>query len=195
MVSYKNILTRELLIKEYAQNKKSTTTIAKELGCRSKTSISQYLIKFNIRARRRNETKKGKKQTEEHIKNRFLSRKGFRFSTQTKKKMSLTHGGTGIPYENSRYSQEFNYTLRETIRKRDNYICQNKDCNMTEEEHLIVYGKNLELHHIDYNGKNSINTNLITLCKQCNVRAGYNKSYWKRYYKEMINSIYNLTNY
>ena len=86
------------------------------------------------------------------------------------------------------YPPEF-YQLRETIRKRDNYQCQNKECNMVEEEHLIIYGINLHIHHIDYNKKNSNENNLLALCLQCNLRANYNRNYWSKYYNEIIKSI------
>jgi hypothetical protein len=82
------------------------------------------------------------------------------------------------------YSPEFTEYLKEEIKKRDNYECQN--CNMTEEEHLIVYGRDLEIHHIDYNKKNCKEDNLITTCKQCNIRANYNHDYWMDYYQNKI---------
>ena len=57
---------------------------------------------------------------------------------------------------------------------------------MTEEEHLIVYGRVLDVHHIDYNKLNCKKSNLITLCKQCNNRANYNRECWKKIYNEKI---------
>lgn len=83
-----------------------------------------------------------------------------------------------------KYPQEFR-SLRNKIRERDDYICKN--CGMVEEEHLIVYGRNLEIHHIDYNRKNSNENNLITLCRQCNMRANKNRDYWVEYYTEKMN--------
>lgn len=82
---------------------------------------------------------------------------------------------------NEPYPIEFNQELKEKIRKRDNYTCQK--CNITEEEHLIVYGIKLSIHHIDYDKQNCNDNNLITLCKQCNIRANYNRDYWKEYYQ------------
>lgn len=78
------------------------------------------------------------------------------------------------------YSSEFNSELKEQIRARDSFICQN--CDMTEEEHLIVVGTNLTIHHIDYDKQNSIQNNLITLCTSCNSRANYNRKYWQEVY-------------
>jgi len=78
---------------------------------------------------------------------------------------------------NDLYSDEFNGELKEEIRKRDNYTCQN--CEMTEEEHLIMYGSNLCCHHIDYNKMNSNKENIISLCYQCHGRTNYNRKYWE----------------
>lgn len=103
---------------------------------------------------------------------------------ETKSKLSLSHGGSGIPYENSEYNESFNEKLRNEIRERDSYICQNSDCFMTQEEHFIRYGKDLEVHHIDYDKKNSNENNLITLCRPCHVRTNFNRDYWEKCFRE-----------
>lgn len=82
------------------------------------------------------------------------------------------------------YSLQFNSHLKEKIRKRDNYHCHGENCTMTEEEHLLTYKRVLEIHHIDYDKKNCEESNLITLCKQCNMRANYNRQYWQDYFTE-----------
>lgn len=89
----------------------------------------------------------------------------------------------GSSYE--KYPSEFNDNLKESVRKRDDYICQN--CGMTEEEHLIVYGRVIHVHHIDYNKKNNIKNNLITLCQGCNLRANCNRNYWQEFYTKKLN--------
>lgn len=85
------------------------------------------------------------------------------------------------------YSLDFTQSLKELIRKRDNYTCQN--CNMTEEEHIIVLGKVLHVHHIDYNKENCNEDNLITVCASCNTRANFNREYWKEIYNTKIKEI------
>jgi len=82
------------------------------------------------------------------------------------------------------YPREFNDSLKNKIRKRDNYICQN--CGITEEEHIIVFGRVLDVHHIDYDKKNCKEDNLISLCISCNARANFNKDYWEEYYNNKI---------
>ena len=82
------------------------------------------------------------------------------------------------------YPVEFNDKLKESIRKRDNYECQN--CGMTEEEHLIVWGQVLHVHHIDYIKQNINKDNLISLCFSCNIRANSNRDYWQELYTKKI---------
>ena len=82
-----------------------------------------------------------------------------------------------------KYAPGFTSKLKLEIRERDNFQCQN--CDMTEEEHIIVVGTALEIHHIDYDKENHTKENLITLCKQCNIRANYNRNYWTEFFKEL----------
>jgi len=74
----------------------------------------------------------------------------------------------------------FDNKLKEKIRKRDGYKCQN--CNITEEEHIMVVGCVLSIHHIDYDKMNCEEDNLISLCNQCNTGANFNRNYWKKIY-------------
>lgn len=96
-----------------------------------------------------------------------------------------THPGYihGKGYED--YPKEFNDTLKLKIRTRDNFQCQN--CSMLEEEHLIVYGRVLQIHHIDYNKFNCKEDNLISTCCGCNTRANFNRSYWQETYTNKVN--------
>jgi len=84
------------------------------------------------------------------------------------------------------YASEWGQKKRDAVRKRDEYVCQNQSCSMTEEEHLIVVGQNLHVHHIDYDKKNCSDMNLISLCLWCNNRANYNREYWKAYYQKRM---------
>lgn len=82
------------------------------------------------------------------------------------------------------YSSEFTQQLKESIRKRDNYICQN--CGMTEEEHFTIIGTNLHVHHIDYNKDNCTVKNLISLCHYCNTKANGNRDFWYAYFTYLM---------
>jgi len=80
------------------------------------------------------------------------------------------------------YPTTFNNKLRRKIRRRDNYKCQS--CGMTEKEHLTVYGKRLDVHHIDYDKDNSKENNLISLCRRCHSKTNSNREQWENIFKK-----------
>ncbi len=86
------------------------------------------------------------------------------------------------------YPIEFSNELKLRIRTRDGFECLN--CGMTEEEHLIILGEVLNVHHIDYNKQNCEENNLATTCKWCNVRANFNRSYWQQSYNKKLEASY-----
>lgn len=90
---------------------------------------------------------------------------------------SFVHGMAFAPYP-----IEFNRTLREKIRTRDNHTCQL--CGIVWET-----GKRHTVHHIDYNKSNCSETNLITLCNSCNLRVNFNRATWTQFFSEKIKSI------
>jgi hypothetical protein len=75
---------------------------------------------------------------------------------------------------NAPYPLEFTDSLKEQIRKRDNYTCQK--CGK----------KGTHIHHIDYNKQNCKENNLITLCNKCNIKANFNINYWLPYYTYLM---------
>lgn len=87
----------------------------------------------------------------------------------------------GISFEP--YGIEFNRELRETIRKRDNYRCQ--ECFRHQDELYSKSGRKYKLmiHHIDYNKTNNNENNLISLCRNCHVQTNWNRDNWINYYK------------
>ena len=136
--------------------------------------------------------------------NKPNGRKGEKLTEEHKVKLSIAHSGkkcpkiTGNKHPNwqggiSRlpYSLDFNEQLKLNVRQRDNFQC--RICQMTEEEHIIVIGKNLHVHHIDYNKLNSDINNLVSLCNQCHTRTNYNRKYWEEYFSikkvEAVNAI------
>jgi len=70
------------------------------------------------------------------------------------------------------YSREFNAELRIFVRERDGNTCQL--CGKTKKEE----GRNLCVHHIDYNKQNSNSRNLVALCTRCHVKVNYNRASW-----------------
>ena len=67
---------------------------------------------------------------------------------------------------------------KESIKERDNYECQNPNCWQTS--------KKLVIHHIDYNKKNCVPNNLITLCNSCNARANTYREFWTVLYSNIL---------
>ena len=82
------------------------------------------------------------------------------------------------------YALIFNKKLKLEIRERDNFKCLL--CGITEVEHLMMYGRVLTIHHIDYNKKNCDKGNLATNCRQCNTRDNFNRDYWTEYFRSKV---------
>jgi hypothetical protein len=197
---YIDIISKELLIKEYIQNKKSIYQIAKQIDCGS-TTIFSYLKKYNIKLRNISGKNNPNFKHGESCKDKkhYCIEKGCgkEIGWRAKRcgscaiKELLKNPKNHPNYIDGRskepYPLEWNLELKESIRKRDNYECQ--CCGMTEEEHLIVIGTVLNIHHIDYNKKNCKEENLITTCFWCNLRANNNRNYWKDFYKIKVKEI------
>ena len=106
---------------------------------------------------------------------------GHKHSKETKKKISNSNKGKtkgekchfwkgGISFEP--YSVNWTETLRKSIRQRDKYTCQ-----ICEKEPAV------QVHHIDYDKKNSNPNNLVTLCKSCHSKTNTNREYWIKYFQ------------
>jgi len=181
-------LTEEQMkhIKKLAESRKGHP-----LSEKTKKKISEKL-KGRIFSKERNRkvsaSLTGRKLSEQHRKKIGEATKGRKHSEKTKKKMSEDRGGDkspswrgGISFEP--YTPEFNSTLKRKIRKRDNYTCQL--CDKTEKE----IGRNLSVHHIDYNKKNCKESNLITLCRGCNGKVNYNRLDWMNYFRDKLKNL------
>lgn len=84
-----------------------------------------------------------------------------------------------------KYPRIFNMSLKNDIRRRDNFTCQ--CCGMTQEEHIAKYNMRLTVHHIDYDKQHCEYDNLITLCLQDNINANQDRDYWFAYYTYILN--------
>lgn len=115
-------------------------------------------------------TERTKKILKIKMKNRFVGQRNPNY----------TNGLSNEPYP-----LEFNKSLKELIRNRDNRKCQL--CGCPEVECL----RKLDIHHIDYDKENLDPKNLISLCNKCNSKANANRKYWKKYYQNKIMKRYN----
>ena len=57
------------------------------------------------------------------------------------------------------------------------YIWDSDSLSIT---HLVLYKVKPPVHHIDYDKKNCVSNNLITLCIPCHMKTNYNRSYWQQ---------------
>ena len=130
---------------------------------------------------------KGKKHTDEtkrKISESQKGRKGYwegkKMSEEHRKKLSISHKGNkchfwrgGISF--LEYGPSWSNDLKESIRKRDRFIC--RLCGKHQDESY----RKLDVHHIDYNKKNLDPKNLISLCKNCHSKTNTDREYWSRY--------------
>jgi len=75
------------------------------------------------------------------------------------------------------YTQDWTEDLKDSIRKRDGYLCQL--CNKSQEETI----RKLDVHHIDYDKENCDPNNLISLCIGCHAKTTTgDREKWKNYF-------------
>lgn len=106
---------------------------------------------------------------------------GKKQSCETKLKRSIAMRGEkhpqwrgGISFEP--YSIEWNKSLKKKIRERDDRKCQ--ICRKKPS------GRELDVHHIDYNKKNCNPENLISLCHSCHTKTNTKRDYWILFFKK-----------
>lgn len=81
------------------------------------------------------------------------------------------------------YGPEFNSSLKNQIRERDNHTCQ--ECHQTEDQ--LEYP--LSVHHIDYDKKNNGPENLISLCRSCHSQTNFSREDWTEYFGTRVPSL------
>jgi hypothetical protein len=143
--------------------------------------------------------KKHTKATRDKISKALTGKKREPFTKATKEKMSIAQTGKKVSKRTCEkiskaktihglshlpYTKEFTKSLKNEIRQLDNLKCQ--CCGMTQEEHYNKWGKDIEVHHIDYCTFNCNKNNLITLCKKCNMKANSNRDYWYAFYSYLM---------
>ncbi len=78
------------------------------------------------------------------------------------------------------YAPEFNKDKKQQVLERDNYKCQDPNCDGNHEK--------LHIHHIDYDKTNNNPENLIALCSSCHAKTiGKNKrQYFTEFYQNIM---------
>jgi hypothetical protein len=162
----------------YVEKGLTVREIAKSCGYRTPIMVEIWLKKYGIK---RNNGRQWSKQSRERLSRNWIGNErlmGIQKMVETKKK--LYHMGKIQPWNKGKpfmkggknpmwkggvsfepYGLEFNEELKEQIRKRDNYTCQ--ECGISQEE----LGYKLHVHHIDFNKQNNNAMNLVSLCRGC----------------------------
>lgn len=150
----------------------------------------------------------GKHPSEETIKRLSESHKGIKLSDEERLKISKANIGKKKPprtaehrrklgdckrgersnfwidgrsFDRYKYPEDWTNHIRESVRIRDNYVCQ--ECGIHQDELCHGQVKKLDCHHIDYD-KNNLNCdNLISLCRSCHVKTNFNREHWINYFK------------
>lgn len=99
---------------------------------------------------------------------------------------ALTHKGENNPHwrggDSAPYPPEFNNILKRQIKLRDSHKCQ-----------WCQAEKYLQVHHIDYDKSNNLESNLITLCRPCHSKTTFgNRDYWQEVLAPLIEHYYLL---
>lgn len=145
----------------------------------------------------------GKKLSEEHKRKIGIKSIGRKFSPRSKESRQRTSNALKNPSEETRkrfseskrgyknpnwqggisfepYGVDFNDELKEQIRERDDYTCQIPGCRKREN------GRKHPVHHIDYNKNNNNSNNLISLCKSCHAKTGFDRNNWTNHFQSKI---------
>jgi len=78
------------------------------------------------------------------------------------------------------YTTSFNEHTKNIVKDRDNRVCM--ICGVNEKD----LRESLNVHHIDYDKKNSNINNLISLCNVCHSKTNSNREYWRNYLSSLI---------
>lgn len=186
MKNLNKILTKKFLKIEYLKSKKSSVKIAEEINC-SKTSVLNYLKKYNIYRRTLAQAFKGIRKS---LKTEF--KKGNHPENEFKKGNKLNRGINNPMFGVYKYGKTapnwkggksfesyplgWTQMFKKQIRDRDEHKCQ--FCGCPE----IDCNRKLSVHHIDYNKENLNPNNLISLCQSCHLKTNGNRDYWYAYF-------------
>lgn len=151
----------EWLKVQYLELKKTTTQIAKEVGCVHST-VFIALIRFDIPRRGRKESRKGIKFSNSHLEN---IEKANRLMAKIGPKHWNWQGGKTTEYEKRKAkiknSKEYK-TWRKRVFERDNFACQacgvNNDLHAHHKLHQSMFP------HLRFNIDNG-----LTLCRSCHA--------------------------
>lgn len=164
-------------LKEFAISIRSLSeaSTGKKLTKKHKLKLSRVLKGERAYWFGKHLTKKTREKLSTAIKGKFAGKNNPMYGVRGKDAPNWKNGLSREPYP-----LEWRETLRESIRQRDNYICQK--CHMPQRELL----RKLSIHHIDYIKENLDPENLISLCNACNCEVNFNREYWMNYFRTIL---------
>jgi len=162
------------------RKKMSESHMGKESGMSGKHHRIETRKKMS-EVQRGNQYWLGKKHTEKSKRKMSKAQLGCKKSKETRLKMSECKRGAKSPNWQGGisflpYPTEWTESLKESIRERDNYVCQL--CGIHQDE----LERNLHIHHIDYNKDNLDPKNLISLCPSCHAKTNFSREKWYEYF-------------
>jgi len=136
-------------------------------------------------------SERGKFVSEETRKKLRIVRASQIITEETKRKLSIAFSGSKHPNwmggkSFEPYGVEFDDKLKEQIRARDNYCCQ--ECGKHQSELRTKNGEPylLLVHHTDYCKTHNFFWNLISLCRDCHLKTNFNREYWTSYFQQKL---------
>jgi len=118
-----------------------------------------------------------------YVDKKFCNRKcysKYQLGRNTGNKNNLWRGGISFDPYDLKWTEKF----RRYIRNRDNQTCIL--CNI----HKDKIKRALNVHHIDYNKKNSYKENCISLCTSCHTKTHFNRKEWIHFFQSILSKKY-----
>ena len=166
---------RGKVVSEEARRKMSVTRKGKKLSEEHKRKIADgnrgKIVSEETRGKLR-ELSKGRRHSEEVRERISKSRKGKLVGEEN------PNWQGGISFES--YGIDFDVELRKKIRDRDQNVCQH--CWRSK----IEIGRELDVHHIDYDKTHNFPENLICLCRSCHSITQVNRPFWTAFFRDRL---------
>lgn len=196
MAADKRLTDFEWLYEQYVDCFKSSVQIADEIGC-SHHSVLRWLDKHGIEKRCSGSKPGDPRLTdpewlrEQYKENGLLGKEiaekcdlgASNVSSWLKKHGIETEyrspTGEDHPHWNGGnypYGAGWTEAKRRSVRQRDDYVCQDGTCSVTQSKHKEIYNEKLHVHHlkkardVDDPAERNAKENLITLCRDCHRR-------------------------
>jgi hypothetical protein len=173
---HREYLRQKMIIR----NKQNIGKTFEEIYGDEKAKKLKDKISVNLTGRKMSE--KNKKILFDISKNRIVLQETRDKLSKTRKELGLAKGQKNPNWNGGLsflpYSEDFNKSLKNEIRKRDDYTCQ--ICLIKD-----VFS-NFPIHHIDYNKMNNSKDNLITICNYCHGKTNKSRNVWKAWFSNIM---------